>query len=51
MIKISVRDPAVMIKGETAESAGEMDVKIAFKVPAESMYCEVNSGDESFLQG
>ena len=50
MIEIGVRNPAIMCKGETAESGGEMDVDIAFKVSAESMYCEINSRDEFFLQ-
>lgn len=50
MIEIGVRNPVIMRKGETTESAGEMDVKIAFKVSAESVYGEINSRDESFLQ-
>ena len=50
MIEISVGDPAVMCKGEAAESAGEMDVEIAFKVSAKSMNCEINSRCKSFLQ-
>lgn len=50
MIEIGIRNPAVMSKGETSDGGGEMNVEITFKVSAKSMYSEVHSRDELFLQ-
>ena len=50
MKEIGIRNPAVMDKGEPADSRGERNMEITFKVSAKSMYSEINSRDELFLQ-
>ena len=51
MIKISIADPALTIRRQTAGGGGKMDVEIAFKVPAEGVDGQVDAGQEVMLRG